>query len=284
MRSHTSKFSRITLPVFLILMVAGCSFPNRSKRPGPDPDFHLYLLAGQSNMAGRGVPDAAAKTIHPRVLMLDKANQWVPATDPLHFDKPAVVGVGPGLAFGQTLAEQASRKVRIGLIPCAVGGSSIDAWQNGGYDRPTKTHPYDEALARVQVARQSGVVKGIIWHQGESDSSPEKAAAYLPKLTDLIAALRRELGNEQLPFVAGELGYYQQAYQAINRQLQLLPRQVPYTAVVSASGLHHKGDVIHFNSGSARELGRRYADAMLRLQGVNPSAPKNRKRFVLWKQ
>lgn len=264
MNNYKFTFPPVLLLIFLLLV--GCSAAQQAKKPGADPDFHLYLLVGQSNMAGRGPLDAAAKTVHPRLMMLDKSNQWVPATDPLHFDKPAVVGVGPGLTFGQILVAKAPKKVRIGLIPCAVGGSSIDGWQKGGYDQATNTHPYDDALARAQAALQTGVIKGIIWHQGESDSSPEKAAAYLPKLINLVAALRRELGNEQLPFVAGELGSYKEAYQPINRQLALLPGQIAHTAVVSAQGLNHKGDGIHFDTESARELGRRYAAAMIRLQ------------------
>jgi hypothetical protein len=254
--------------LFLIsfFLLASCSVPQQGKKAGPDPDFHLYLLVGQSNMAGRGAVDAASKEVHPGVMMLDKSNQWVPATDPLHFDKPAVVGVGPGLAFGLEMAGKSAKKVRIGLVPCAVGGSPIDAWQPGGYDKPTNTHPYEEALARARAAQQSGVFKGIIWHQGESDSSPEKAAVYLPKLISLVANLRRELDDDRLPFIAGELGYYQEAFQRINAQLPLLPRQVAHTAVVSARGLNHKGDATHFDTASARELGRRYAAAMVQLQ------------------
>ena len=84
----------------------------------PDPQFHLYLLIGQSNMAGRGSVDAESKAAHPRVLMFDNNREWVPATDPLHFDK-AVAGVDPGLAFGKQMAEEDS-KVLIGIIPCAV--------------------------------------------------------------------------------------------------------------------------------------------------------------------
>lgn len=87
----------------------------------PAKDMELYLLIGQSNMAGRGKVDEESKQIHPRVFMLNKDGQWVPATDPLHFDKPSA-GVGPGLAFGKALAE-AAPEVRIGLIPCAVGGT-----------------------------------------------------------------------------------------------------------------------------------------------------------------
>ena len=81
----------------------------------------LYLLVGQSNMAGRGVVEEQDKTPHARVLMLSKEGKWVPAIDPMHFDKPAA-GVGLGKTFGQLIAE-ANPGVTIGLIPCAVGGS-----------------------------------------------------------------------------------------------------------------------------------------------------------------
>lgn len=246
--------------------MGACTVARHSRQGKPDPDFHLYLLVGQSNMAGRGAVDAAGKQADPRVLVLDKDREWVPASDPLHFDKPSVVGVGPGLSFGQDLAARSGRKIRIGLIPCAVGGSPIAAWQAGGYDAATNTHPYDEALSRARHAAQSGVIKGIIWHQGESDSSPEKAAVYLPKLIQLIGDFRRELGNDRLPFVAGELGYYQPAYQPINALLKQLPEQVAHTAVVTAENLRHKGDHTHFDTASARELGHRYAAAMAALQ------------------
>jgi len=67
-------------------------------------NFHLFLLVGQSNMAGRGKVTPADKKAHPRVLMLNKAGQWVPAADPLHFDKPRMVGVGLGKTFGTLVA------------------------------------------------------------------------------------------------------------------------------------------------------------------------------------
>lgn len=130
----------------------------------PEAQFHLYLLIGQSNMAGRGLVDAASKVPHPRVLMLNKNREWVAAIDPLHFDK-TVAGVGPGLAFGKQMAE-ANPQVRIGLIPCAVGGTPISAWVPGKEDKSTRTHPYDDMLERVRVAMQTGVLKGILWHRG----------------------------------------------------------------------------------------------------------------------
>src|SRR5690349_3741379 len=108
----------------------------------PPANCHLYLLIGQSNMAGRGKVEKEDKTPHPRVLMLNKDDQWVPAIDPLHFDK-AIAGVGPGLAFGKAMAE-ADKDVTIGLIPCAAGGSPIAVWKKDAVWAQTKSKPYDD--------------------------------------------------------------------------------------------------------------------------------------------
>ncbi|MGI8637735.1 MAG: sialate O-acetylesterase, partial [Segetibacter sp.] len=196
-----------------------------------------------------------------KVLMLDKENNWVRAKHPLHFDKPKVAGVGPALSFGIAMAEK-NRRHKIGLIPCAVGGTSIDVWQPGGYDKATNTHPYDDMLLRLSEALKSGTLKGVIWLQGESDSSPEKAAAYLSKLETLIGRLRELVKNPSLPFVAGELGQYREQYQNINKELASLPARVAHTAVATSEGLTDKGDQTHFDSRSATEYGKRFAEKM----------------------
>ena len=122
-------------------------------------------------MAGCGRIDSLSKIENPDILMFTKIMKWVHAVDPVHFDKP-VAGVGPGIAFAQNmLIENKNKKVKIGLIPCAVGGTSVNVWQRGGYDKVTKTYPYDDAIKRVMTAAKDGIVKGIIWHQGESDNS-----------------------------------------------------------------------------------------------------------------
>jgi hypothetical protein len=231
--------------------------------------FHLYVLAGQSNMAGRGKVDTLDKTPHPRVWMLNKANQWVPATEPMHFDKPAVVGVGPGLAFGKEMAAQ-NPTAFIGLIPTAVGGSAIDAWTPGGYHEQTKNYPYDEAIKRVQIAQQSGTIHGILWHQGESDSKPELTGAYEAKLTQLIGRFRQVVNNPNVPVVVGTLGDFyvakNPAAAQINTILVKLPGHLARVACAEATGLTDGGDVTHFNAESARELGLRYAKAMQALE------------------
>lgn len=234
----------------------------------PDPDFHVYLLMGQSNMAGRGPITETLKNVgNARVFMLDSSGAWVPARHPVHFDKPRVVGVGPGLSFGMAMAE-ANSNVRIGLVPCAVGGTSISRWQPGAYDEPTQTHPYDEAVKRIENAMRCGVVKGMIWHQGESDSNPADAAAYLPELAELIARIRQLTGQPDLPVVAGELGHYKDVYKPLNAELQKLPTEVPHTALATSEGLIDKGDHTHFDGASADEYGRRYAARMLQLQAA----------------
>jgi hypothetical protein len=234
--------------------------PNAS---GAEPDFHLYLLIGQSNMAGRGNVDDESKTAHPRVLMLNKAKEWVPATDPMHFDKPAAA-VGPGLAFGKLMAEQ-NPKVRIGLIPCAVGGSAIRAWMPGAEDKATKTHPYDDMLERAKAALKTGELKGILWHQGESDL---KNPGYGKDLTELVERLRKDLAAPNVPFIASELSPLNpktaDAVAEFNKIVHGL--NFPGYAWISGEGLEDRGDKLHYNTASARTLGKRYAEKMNAIQ------------------
>ncbi len=260
-------------PLFrLIAVTLGFASSLAPAQTAPLPakeNFHLFLLVGQSNMAGRGTATAADKVPHPRVLMLDKNGAWVPAADPLHFDKPAVVGVGLGRSFASVVAE-ANPGVTVGLIPCAVGGSPIDTWKPGIFYDPTKSHPWDDAMRRAKLALQAGTLKGILWHQGESDSTAVLASGYEAKLHDLIRRMRAELRAPAMPFVVGQLGKFSESpwdefrlkVDAAHREL---PLKVPHTAFVGSDGLNHRGDKVHFDSDSYREFGRRYAAAYLKL-------------------
>lgn len=230
--------------------------------------FHLFLLAGQSNMAGRGRVAEEDKIPHPRVLTLNKANEWVPAKDPIHFDKP-VAGVGLGRTFGKTLADR-DPSITIGLVPCAAGGSPISSWEPGGYHGQTKSHPYDDALKRTKIAMKKGTLKAVLWHQGESDSQPEKAKVYEEKLHALIKRLRAEFESPDLPFIAGQLGRFpdrpwDDARELVNSVHESLPKKVRNTAFVPSTGFAHKGDKVHFDAKSMREFGKRYAKAYLEL-------------------
>lgn len=232
--------------------------------------FHLFLLVGQSNMAGRGKVSAEDQTPHPRVLMLDKDQQWVPAIDPLHFDKPKVVGVGLGRAFAIEVAE-ANPEITVGLIPCAVGGSPIASWEPGGYHASTKTHPYDDAIPRANAALEAGTLKSILWHQGESDAQPGLAEQYEYKLHALINRFRTTLDTPEVPFIAGQMGQFEEkpwsdAKKLVDAAQQDLSKKLPRCAFVSSDGLSHKGDEVHFDGASYRELGKRYAEAYFNLQ------------------
>jgi len=230
--------------------------------------FHLFLLVGQSNMAGRGVVEAQDVVVNPRVLMLSKEGKWVPAVDPMHFDK-AAAGVGLGKTFAQIIAE-ANPGVTIGLIPCAVGGSPIDTWKPGVFYPATKSHPWDDMLKRVELALPAGTLKGILWHQGESDSQAGLAETYAAKLSDLVKRLRELVKAPEVPFIAGQMGVFDEAPWSTEKVLvdkahRDLPKEVPHTAFVTAEGLHHKGDKVHFDSAAYRELGKRYAAAFLKM-------------------
>lgn len=232
--------------------------------------FDLYLLIGQSNMAGRGLLDSAPPVSQRRILKFSQRNAWAPGVEPLHTDKPAIAGTGIGMSFARDMAD-ANPEVTVGLIPCAVGGTPLERWMKGG-------DLYQQALARAQEAMKSGTFKGILWHQGEADSGKEDTArSYAARLARMIRDLRADLGAGDVPFVAGKLGEFLEPktkegtpsfWPVVNEQLATLPTTVPLTAVVDSTGLVHKGDTVHFDTPSLREFGHRYASAMQKLQGA----------------
>jgi hypothetical protein len=242
-----------------------------------EKQFDIYLLIGQSNMAGRGTVEAEDTVIHPQVFTLSKNNQWVPAQDPIHFDKRAA-GVGLGRTFGIEMAKT-NETVNIGLVPCAVGGSPIDSWKPGGFHEQTKTHPWDDMEKRIRIALQSGELKGILWHQGESDSNPEKCKAYKTNLEDLMVRIRQLAKNENIPFIAGEIGRFKlrenrknndgknpSPAKVVMRSTKKVVKKDKHAAFVKSVGLKHRGDNTHFDSESYRKLGKRYTKKMLKLQ------------------
>jgi hypothetical protein len=219
-------------------------------------------------MAGRGTIEAQDTITDPNVFMLNKAGEWVPAKSPLHFDK-SFAGTGLGLTFGKLMAQNSKRK--IGLIPCAVGGTSISMWKPGAYDKVTQTHPYDDAVRRAKIALQNGQLKGILWHQGEADANTGKIPLYEQRFDSLLTNLQNDLAVDihSIPVVVGELGrfYLDKAPEAkeFNLQLHRMSGTHQNIAVVTSEGLIHKGDSVHFDAASQRELGKRYAEKMSEL-------------------
>ena len=227
-------------------------------------DMDLYLLVGQSNMAGRGVLTDSNRVSADGIFKLDADGEWQRAEEPIHFDKPAVAGAGLAASFARAMADR-REGVSIGLIPCAVGGTGIDRWVESG-------DLWSNAVARTRIAMRSGTLKGILWHQGEGDCSETKASAWGTKLTGMIASFRRELGP--VPFVAGELGRYlsNTGWPVINAQLHALKGKVPDYRVVSSEGLTPNSDNVHFDTESLREFGLRYAAAMMSCETNRPDS------------
>ena len=257
------------LKILSALIVVVSALPVLAQDLPAKDKFHLYLLVGQSNMAGRGKVTEADRKPHPRVLTMDKAGKWVPAADPIHFDKKSV-GVGLGKTFG-ILAAEADPSITVGLIPCAAGGSPIDSWKIGGYHGQTKSHPYDDSIKRATAALKVGTLKGILWHQGESDAKPGKADDYQQKLTELVGRFRTTLQAPDVPCIIGQLGQFPERpwsddKKTVDAAHRAIPRKLRNCAFVPSNGLTHKGDEVHFDAPSYREFGRRYARAFLELR------------------
>jgi hypothetical protein len=244
---------------FILLAVSGGSVSAQMQVPG---NLQLFLLVGQSNMAGRGSVEDTDRVPIPGVFMFNKELAWTPAVDPIHFDRPERIGVGMGRSFALTLLEN-NPKAAIGLIPAAMGGSSLAQWAPQG-------ELFGDAVRRAKAARKSGVLRAILWHQGESDSAQEAdARSYRDRWTKIINALRQELGATDVPVVVGQLGEFllpdRPLSGLVNEQLATIPLTVPLTAFVSSARLADQGDRIHFDSAAYREFGRRYALAFLSL-------------------
>ena len=223
---------------------------------GPKEDLHVYLLIGQSNMAGRAkVPDDIAGVID-RCYLLNDKNEWVPAKNPLNLYSTIRKGegmqkLGPGYSFAIKMLE-ANPDISLGLVVNARGGSKIEQWLG-------KTKYYFGARGRTKAAMKSGTLKGILWHQGESNNgNPD---GYLDKVKALIGNLRGDFEDTDLPFVAGQVNNVP----AINEQIAKLPGAVHHTAYVKSEGLTCT-DRWHFDTKSQIELGHRYAEQMLKLQ------------------
>ena len=262
-----SKFHLVltAIALFVCPVLQPAAAEKEVKLP-PREKIHLYVLMGQSNMAGRGRMTDDDRRAVPRVLMLTKENKWAAAKHPLHFHNPEICRVGLGIDFAKVMAEQ-DPSITIGLVPCAVGGTPLARWSKGG-------DLYENAVARANVAVQSGTLKGVLWHQGESDTGSAKTAnTYAERLDKMINDLRRDLDSPAMPFVAGRLGTFfveKEEYplaKIVDAALANLPNRVEHTACAGAENLGHKSDGVHFNADAYHRFGKRYAAEMIRLRG-----------------
>lgn len=233
------------------------------------PTFHVFLLLGQSNMAGYPKAQPADRTEDPRVRVLGFDNcaatgratdQWDVAAPPLH--ECWNDGLGPGDYFAKTLLEVIPEGDSIGLVPCAISGERIEPFLKVGGAR------YDYILRRARMAQEAGgIIEGILFHQGESNSGDP---SWPGKVNTLVADLRVDLGLGEVPFLAGEL-LYTGGTSGHNVLVNQLPSVVSNAFVISANGLVvDPADTqwnLHFGRDSVVEFGKRYAQTMIEALG-----------------
>lgn len=244
----------------------------------------IFLLIGQSNMVGAPKPQSGDEVENPRVEVLayDDCpnlhrvyNHWYVAKPPLH---DCYGGVGPGDGFGKALAA-AYPNATIGLVPLAINGVDVDFFVKGvvssrrhEFRIPPDNHwagAYDWVVERARLAQQMGTIRGILFHQGESDAGNPR---WVGKVATIVADLRSDLGLRRAPFVAGELLYSGCCGKWHNSLIAQLPHVIDDASVVSANGLSGQ-DAAHFDLPAQREIGARYGAAMIDLLRKAPSKP-----------
>jgi hypothetical protein len=244
---------------------SACSEEEVGKNPevpvNKNTNLEIYLLIGQSNMAGRAEIEIQDEDSLTNVLLFTgiTGKEWEKAANPLNKystvrKELSLQKLGPGYTFARKMAEANPGKT-IGLVVNARGGTALSEWIPG-------ENLYNEAVKRAKAAMKYGVVKGIVWHQGESDVS--KSDIYLDKLALMIEKLRADLGNSAIPFVAGQLSEARPERKVFNQMILLLPNKVAKTGVATSEGTATI-DSTHFDSPGQRLLGERYATEMLKL-------------------
>lgn len=222
------------------------------------------------------------KTPVPHIVLL-RGKEWIPAAHSVHLGGKKN-GFGLGLPFAKEYLRNHSG-VTVGLIPCASGGKRIDLLKKG-------SNIYRASTGKATRALEMGTIKGVLWHQGESDTvTDERADGYEQKLHQLIADLRADLGIKDLPFIVGNLGELYGIGETRDRAtpdkvarikkikgiLRSLPDKVEYTAFVESTGLTYcdAPKCTHFDKASYIILGKRYAEAYEKLiSGRRSQAPR----------
>lgn len=255
-----------------------------------DPNFHIYLCFGQSNMEGSAEIQEQDKTIGPRLKMMSTVDcsdkdrtlgSWYPAVPPL---SQCHAGLSPSDYFGRTVSSMMPDTVTVGLISVAIGGCDIRLFDKDIYQDYTLTYPekwfqdkikfyggnpYARLMEMAKKAQKEGVIKGIILHQGETNTGDEQWPNYVKivyenMLNDLA------LTAEDVPLIAGEVvgEELKGKCAAMNPIINKLPEVIPTAHVISSKGCSERGDQVHFDSEGVRKLGRRYAVKMLEIKGI----------------
>ena len=284
------KVSRIVSLFFGLGLAATSTFA------APDPNFHIYLAFGQSNMEGQGDIGSQDKNVDDRFQVLWAANngscsgktkgKWAKAVPPLAHCQGAKLG--PTDYFGRTMVEKTDPKIKVGVIVVAVAGCSIQLFDKNGYANYARSqqswmtqrineyggNPYGRLIEMAKAAQADGVIKGIIFHQGETDAGDGQWPSKVKKVYDNIIN-DLGLGND-IPLLAGEVLRTGMSSGA-NNNISKLPQQSKNFYVVSSEGFNQAlgdGQNVHFTSQEYRDFGKRYAEKMIEVLGdkIKPAA------------
>jgi hypothetical protein len=249
-----------------------------------DPDFHIYLGFGQSNMAGAGTIEAQDRTVDSRFQMMAPQDcpslnrsigKWYPAIPPLWGCPNG--GLGPCDYFGRTMVQNLPTNIKVGVIVIGIPGCDIRLFDKTN-SQGLEAYTYDYIPAKynksayawlvdlAKLAQKDGVIKGFLMHQGETMPDSTKWCGQVKAVHDsLISDLK--LDPAQIPLLVGELLYTSAGGACGNQNstVNKIPSVIPNSYVISASGITGK-DVYHFNSAGERTFGARYAEKMLSLE------------------
>jgi len=254
-----------------------------------DSNFYIFLAIGQSNMEGNGRADAQDSTVDSRFQVLQavdcdnlnrKKDNWYTAKPPISRCR---TGLTPGDYFGRTLVANLPNKIRVGIINVSVAGAKIEVFDKDNYQAYLATsadwlkniakeyngNPYARLLELAKIAQKSGVIKGILLHQGESNNND---TLWTKKVKVVYDNLMKDLNlnPKNVPLLAGETVNADQngATASMNKIMATLPKTIPNSYVISSAGAPAKGDRLHFTNEGYRILGTRYGEKMLDLLGV----------------
>ena len=270
------------LPLGLLLERAGVVTPATFVIPDEaQGQLELYVLAGQSNMSGRGEL-AAVPVTHPHIFLFGNDYHWRLAAEPLDDSRDQVdlvsmespndeAGYSPGMAFALALlADNPGRQ--IGLIPCAKGGTSLADWAPSWAGNTL----YGACLQRIAAASMQGRLAGVLFFQGENDALRADAFpddqvrtsdGYGALFTEWLTQLRRDLDRPELPIVFAQIGTNDRPEFFVNWELiqrEQASVELPCTAMITTADLARR-DAVHFTSASYDEIGARFARAYLEL-------------------
>ncbi|NQT25477.1 T9SS type A sorting domain-containing protein [candidate division KSB1 bacterium] len=270
-----------------------------------DPNFYVYLCFGQSNMEGQGAIQSQDRTVDSRFQVMQAIScsnlgrtkgAWYPAVPPTC---QCWSGLSPADYFGRTMVSNLPDSITVGVINVAIGGCDIRLFDKDIYEDYDSTYveswfldkieayegnPYQYLIDLAQLAQQDGVIKGILLHQGETNTGNSQWPSYVNKIyNDMLTDL--SLSADSVPLLAGELLSAEgNCCSSMNTIINRLPETITTAYVISSSGCTGQ-DNAHFDSEGYRELGRRYAATMLSLMGYEVSGvndlKKNNDSFTL---